>query len=123
MKKASLSKVPPSNKKQRIINGCVQHIVSFYEGSHEESQGKTCPSPCFQSLPQWAHPRRGEDHLFQYPIVKVDPDCCTTIIEFNEQYVIDGGYQFHNYAITGDDEESDIPDYSLSHLEEDHNDV
>ena len=59
-------------------------------------------------------------HLFQYSILNVNPGCCTAVFKFNKQYIIDGGYQFHNYAITDDDEESDIPDYSLSHLEVDY---
>ena len=65
-------------------------------------------------------PEGEEDYLFQYSVVKVNPDCRTAVVEFNSQYVIEGGYKFHNYTITDDDEDTDIPDYSLSHLEEDH---
>ena len=34
--------------------------------------------------------------------------------------MLDGGYQFHNYAITNDDEEPSIPNYSLSLLDDAH---
>ena len=61
-----------------------------------------------------------EEYLFQYSIVSINPDCKIAVINFNEQYVIDGGYKFYNYAIIDDDKEPSIPNYSLSLLDNDH---
>ena len=65
-------------------------------------------------------PEGEEEYLFQYSIVSINTDCKTAVIIFNKQYVLDGGYKFYNFAITNDDEEPSIPNYSLSLLDNDH---
>ena len=65
-------------------------------------------------------PEGEEEYLFQYSIASINIDCKTAVIIFNEQYVLDGGYKFYNFAITNDDEEPSIPNYSLSLLDDDH---
>ena len=62
-------------------------------------------------------PRGEENHLFQYSIAKVNEDCKTAAINFDERYIEEGTAVFRNYP---DDGESVIAKYSLERLTGDH---
>ena len=62
----------------------------------------------------------GEENLLhQYSILSLNADMTTAVIVYDEKCITEGGDKFCDYPLTEDDE-GQIPDYSLVKLHDDH---
>ena len=64
-------------------------------------------------------PEGQEDFLWEYTFIKVNDDCKTGIIEFNQRYILDGVDHFINYP-ADDDQDTTIKKYKITGVEDDH---
>ncbi|KAL7541905.1 hypothetical protein ACHAXR_011364, partial [Thalassiosira sp. AJA248-18] len=64
-------------------------------------------------------PQGEEDFLWEYTFTKVNKDCSTVVIEFNNRYTLEEEGNFFNYVCTKDREMS-IVGYKFSGIQDDH---
>ena len=64
-------------------------------------------------------PRGKEEYLFRYWITNINEDCESAHLEYENNWIVNGGYKFQSYPdISGHD--SVIKNYNLCTLKDDH---
>lgn len=108
----------PPKKKQRMLFHSSDVIRSGLQKSHG---GKRILLKASLIYSKGNIPAGEKDYLFQYSIRTINSDCSTSIIDFDERYVVEGGHEFLNYPnIDPGDEEPSIPNYQLESIIDDH---
>ena len=104
----------PPKKKQRMLFHSSDVIRSGLQKSHG---GKRILLKASLIYSKGNIPAGEKDYLFQYSIRTINSDCSTSIIDFDERYVVEGGHEFLNYPnIDPGDEEPSIPNYQLESI-------
>lgn len=118
-------------KTQQDITGLLGSKKMLLTGLNKKYKGQRILLKASDLYARGRVPRGEEDYLFQYTIKSINDDCKTAVIEFDEQYIIDGGDKFVNYpkldedgADSGDEADDDdaggdIKDYQISLAKDD----